>query len=129
MTLSDGIHRIHTHISSVLAQGIFALFLLVCSLNLHAHIPPAEGGSPLSVWFDQPARDWENEGLPIGNGAMGAVIAGGVERDLIQFNEKTLWTGGPGVEGYDFGWPEQPQTAALAQARKAIATDGAMSPA
>jgi alpha-L-fucosidase 2 len=90
--------------------------------------PSLFAAAPLSIWFDEPAADWESEGLPIGNGAMGAVIAGGVQRDLIQFNEKTLWTGGPGAEGYDFGWPEKPQTAALQQARKTIATDGAITP-
>lgn len=47
----------------------------------------------------KPAEDshfgWENEGFPIGNGSQGAVIFGGVKKDRIQFNEKTLWTGGP----------------------------------
>lgn len=128
MTSSLRINRVYSYLGSRVAKGIFALSLLCVSQYPLAEISSPKSVTPLSVWFDQPARDWENEGLPIGNGAMGAVIAGGVERDLIQFNEKTLWTGGPGVEGYDFGWPEQPQTAALAQARKAIATDGAMSP-
>jgi alpha-L-fucosidase 2 len=42
--------------------------------------------------------------LPIGNGAMGAMLLGGIAEDDIQFNEKTLWTGGPGsARGYDFG--------------------------
>ena len=59
--------------------------------------------APLTLWYDKPAADWEREGLPIGNGAMGAVLMGGVAVDDIQFNEKSLWTGGPGsAEGYDF---------------------------
>ncbi len=112
-----------TATSSVLVRRIFTLTLL-CLGAINVAAAPA----PLSVWFDQPASDWEREGLPIGNGAMGAVIAGGVASDLIQFNEKTLWTGGPGVKGYDFGWPEQPQTVALNQVRKTIATNGAITP-
>ena len=32
----------------------------------------------------------------IGNGYMGAMIFGGVERERIQFNEESLWAGGPG---------------------------------
>ena len=60
----------------------------------------------LTLWYDRPAADWEREGLPIGNGAMGAMLLGGVAADDIQFNEKTLWTGGPGsAQGYDFGLP------------------------
>ncbi len=91
-------------------------------------ILPARAAMPASIWFDQPAANWESDGLPIGNGAMGAVIAGGVLHDQIQFNEKTLWTGGPGAAGYDFGWPAQPQIAAMAQVRDTIKREGSISP-
>lgn len=70
--------------------------------------PAAFAQSPMVLWFDHPATDWEREGLPIGNGAMGAVITGEVAIERLQFNEKTLWTGGPGAEGYDFGLPDAP---------------------
>ncbi|MGF2411257.1 glycoside hydrolase family 95 protein [Ferruginibacter sp.] len=50
--------------------------------------------SPLTLWYDKPAKDW-NEALPIGNGTLGAMIFGGAKEDLIQLNEQTLWTGGP----------------------------------
>jgi alpha-L-fucosidase 2 len=50
--------------------------------------------SPLTLWYDKPAKDW-NEALPIGNGSLGAMIFGGVKEELIQLNEQTLWTGGP----------------------------------
>jgi len=46
----------------------------------------------LSLWYDQPAKDWL-EALPVGNGALGGMVFGGVEKDRIQFNEQTLWTG------------------------------------
>ncbi|MEN0037001.1 MAG: glycoside hydrolase family 95 protein [Cellvibrio sp.] len=89
---------------------------------------PAYASVPTNIWFDHPSTNWETEGLPIGNGAMGAVIAGGVANDQIQFNEKTLWTGGPGAKGYDFGWPDQPQTAAVAQVRETIQREGSITP-
>lgn len=104
--------------------GGCGFWLLICSPNLWAAEPAVES----SIRFDQPAKDWENEGLPIGNGALGAVISGGVVKDQIQFNEKTLWTGGPGAQGYDFGWPEKPQTAALKEIRKTIAKEGSVTP-
>ena len=47
------------------------------------------------LWYDTPATDWEREALPIGNGTLGAMVFGGVARERIQFNEKSLWTGGP----------------------------------
>ncbi len=46
---------------------------------------------------------WENEALPLGNGKIGAKVFGGKECELIHFNEKTLWSGGPDVEGFNGG--------------------------
>ncbi len=48
----------------------------------------------LQLWYNKPAEKWV-EALPIGNGRLGAMVFGGVERDRIQFNEETLWTGAP----------------------------------
>ena len=45
------------------------------------------------LWYDKPAKNWEQEALPIGNGRLGAMIFGGVEREHIQFNEHSLWIG------------------------------------
>ncbi|SPT52507.1 Uncharacterised protein [Actinomyces bovis] len=38
--------------------------------------------------YSTPANDWQSRSLPIGNGAMGASIFGGVGQDSIQMNEK-----------------------------------------
>lgn len=48
----------------------------------------------LKLWYNKPAVKW-TEALPIGNGRIGAMLFGGVEYDHIQFNEETIWTGGP----------------------------------
>lgn len=53
----------------------------------------AQSGS-LKLWYKQPAAKW-TDALPIGNGTLGAMIYGDPNRDHIQFNEQTLWTGGP----------------------------------
>ena len=45
------------------------------------------------IWFNKPAKLWDNEGLPIGNGRMGAMMIGGIKTDSIQFNEISLWSG------------------------------------
>ncbi len=61
-------------------------------------------GDKLMLWYDEPATNWENQALPIGNGHLGGMIFGGVKNEQIQYNEKTLWSGGPGsVEGYNGG--------------------------
>jgi alpha-L-fucosidase 2 len=49
---------------------------------------------PLKLWYNKTATKW-TEALPIGNGRLGAMIFGGIEKEHIQFNEETLWTGGP----------------------------------
>ena len=84
----------------------------------------------LTIRFDAPAPPagpaWETQGLPIGNGRLGAMVGGGVDVDTLQFNESTLWTGGPGSPGYRFGnWPA-PRPGALASVRARIAADGSM---
>ncbi len=48
----------------------------------------------LKLWYKQPAKEWV-EALPLGNGRIGAMVFGGVEDELIQLNESTLWSGGP----------------------------------
>src|SRR6478609_3842831 len=49
----------------------------------------------LKLWYKQPSGDtWENA-LPIGNGRLGAMVYGNVEKETIQLNEGTLWTGSP----------------------------------
>ncbi len=51
--------------------------------------------SPHKLQFNQPAGNWMSEGLPIGNGRLGAMVLGGVDLDVLQFNEITLWNGDP----------------------------------
>ena len=49
----------------------------------------------LRIWYQQPATNWENEALALGNGYMGALVFGGVDTEKIHINEKTVWKGGP----------------------------------
>ncbi len=51
-------------------------------------------GDPLTLWYDAPAADWE-QALPVGNGRLGAMIFGGVDHELLQLNDITVWSGGP----------------------------------
>lgn len=55
---------------------------------------PAE---PLTLWYTQPAAGtgdvWMEYSLPIGNGQLGGSLFGGVEKDHVLFNEKTVWSG------------------------------------
>lgn len=46
------------------------------------------------MWYDNPATQWE-ETLPLGNGRLGMMPDGGVERETIVLNDITLWSGAP----------------------------------
>jgi hypothetical protein len=48
----------------------------------------------LTLWYDRPARQW-TEALPVGNGRLGAMVFGEPHEARFQFNEDSLWTGGP----------------------------------
>lgn len=63
--------------------------------------------------YSAPASIWE-EALPVGNGHLGAMIFGGIERERMQLNEDTLWTGGP----HDYNRPDAHQY--LDEARRLI---------
>lgn len=67
----------------------FILFLLLPMIAL------SQSDRNLKLWYKQPAgQTWENA-LPIGNGRLGAMIYGNVDRETIQLNEHTVWSGGP----------------------------------
>ena len=60
--------------------------------ELHGQAPPPP--DPLTLWYRQPAGQWV-EALAVGNGRLGAMVFGGIDRERIQLNEGTLWAGGP----------------------------------
>ncbi|HYW47429.1 MAG TPA: glycoside hydrolase N-terminal domain-containing protein [Bryobacteraceae bacterium] len=90
--------------------------LQAAGMALAAHPAAAQDRSvagPLTLWFRNPAKVW-TEALPVGNGNLGAMVFGGVERERIQLNEHSLWSGHP-VEDDDAGARE-----AVAQMRSLL---------
>jgi len=79
----------------------------VPSLLLSNDQPPVYLNPKPSTEFMDPAvtfpsSDWEREGMPIGNGRIGAMVFGDPLKERIQFNDITLWTGGANHSGkYD----------------------------
>lgn len=75
--------------------------------------------------YKQPAsttyKGWEEEALPIGNGFLGAKVFGLIGAERIQFNEKSLWSGGPLPDSSDYqGGNLQDQYGFLAEIRQAL---------
>jgi alpha-L-fucosidase 2 len=101
------------------------------ALAAHAARPfPRTGATavPLTLRYDEPATDWESRSLPIGNGALGMSVLGGLAEERLQFNEKTLWTGGPGYPGYDFGNWASPRPGAIEEVQERINADSRADP-
>src|SRR5687767_14485263 len=74
--------------SKYMRSLFFILFLLINTI-------PALSQDALKLWYNKPSGDvWENA-LPIGNGRLGAMVYGNVEKETIQLNEHTVWSGGP----------------------------------
>ncbi|MCD0472312.1 glycoside hydrolase N-terminal domain-containing protein [Flavobacterium sp. JAS] len=48
--------------------------------------------TPLTLWYNQPANNW-GEALPLGNGTIGAMVSGGVQREHLYLNESSVWSG------------------------------------
>jgi alpha-L-fucosidase 2 len=72
---------------------------LIISLASVAILIQTSLAGNLTLWYEQPARNPMNEALPIGNGRMGALIFGAPERERINVNEDSLWTGDENPSG------------------------------
>jgi hypothetical protein len=110
----------------VVSSTLAAALLLSSALAAPGAVSAADGGNaeaPLKTWYTKAASSWESEALPLGNGYMGAMVFGGVDKDQILINEKTIWSGGPGANpdynGGHAGTPEQ-KHAILQQARNEL---------
>lgn len=69
---------------------LFFSLLIFVAINGFSQTKPG-----LKLWYNKPSGNvWENA-LPIGNGRLGAMIFGNVEKETIQLNEHTIWSGGP----------------------------------
>ena len=81
-------------------------FAALALAPLFAVVAPLFGDAPSVLTYDHPAnpKKWATEGLPIGDGRLGAMLFGGVTEERIQFNETTLWGGANNWDGgYDLG--------------------------
>ena len=79
-------------------RRILAIVAVVVALgSIGGSEPQSPAVTPSSrhvLWYRQPAPQWDHA-LPIGNGRLGAMVFGSVNRERIQLNENTLWMGGP----------------------------------
>ncbi|MCD8102182.1 MAG: glycoside hydrolase family 95 protein [Alistipes sp.] len=68
---------------------------IIISLSLLLPVYGFSGGTgPHVMWYESPAADFE-QALPLGNGRLGVMVYGGIEKETFNINEETLWGGGP----------------------------------
>jgi alpha-L-fucosidase 2 len=75
-------------ISRIFAFGVVLMTVI-------ASAAAAESSRRRVMWYRQPATDWQTEALPLGNGRIGAMAFGGVEKERLLLNEDSIWAGGP----------------------------------
>ncbi len=72
------------------------------------------------LWYQQPANasvvddpnGWKDDpewlsALPLGNGALGAMVFGDVKQERIQLNEESMWSGSPADNDNPDAYPAQ----------------------
>jgi alpha-L-fucosidase 2 len=112
-----------------LRLSLVACLLLAGWLSNASAQPGPASDNTSRLYYAQPARDWERETLPIGNGVLGASIFGGTSAERIVLNHKSLWSGGPGSQGgYASGNGRGRRDAQLAQVRERITRETDVDP-
>lgn len=82
-----------------------------------ALLPAMKGGNLEKMKFTWERPDSPGSGVPIGNGYLGARVAGRVETESLALNDKWFWSGGPGLI------PTDPaRRVAMEETRKVLAT-------
>ncbi|MCX5682884.1 MAG: glycoside hydrolase family 95 protein, partial [Planctomycetota bacterium] len=81
-----------------------SLLMLHASAAMAAEAAPPVAVRPqgeMVLWYRQPGEKWL-DAMPLGNGLVGAMVFGGIERERIALNESSFWTGRP----HDYDNPE-----------------------
>lgn len=63
--------------------------LIICTIGI---IQTLKAEQSLKLWYNQPASEWMKS-LPVGNGRLGAMVFGGIQKETIALNEVTMWSG------------------------------------
>jgi len=76
-----------------IGTGSLGHYLLCVLPGTRAYHQPRRGTGALAL-VPGPSTRWL-EALPVGNGRLGAMVFGGVERERFALNESTVWSGAP----------------------------------
>jgi len=75
------------------ALGILKRVIILIAIAAAGIVDVQAQQASLKLWYRQPpGADW-NAALPVGNGRLGAMVFGNVERERLQLNEDSVWEG------------------------------------
>ena len=90
------------------AQLILKAFLITIFGVILSSCVPQKAQSDLKLWYNEPANasvkdspdGWKDDtewlkALPLGNGSLGLMVFGDVNKERIQLNEESMWSGSP----------------------------------
>jgi hypothetical protein len=86
-------------LAQFLALILVALFCFSCTQSQSD--ASIKSKRDMVLWYNQPGEKWL-DGLPIGNGYMGAMVFGRVQNERIALNETSFWSGRP----HDYNNPD-----------------------
>lgn len=76
-------------------KSAFKTYVGFITLTTFITSPTFSQSNNLKLWYDQPAKNTWEAALPIGNGRLAAMVYGNTEKEIIQLNESSVWSGGP----------------------------------
>lgn len=82
-------HSVNKHILTTFAAVLCLMVPDAIRAQICVSHPPLE-----QLKYSHPATKWL-EALPVGNSHLGAMVYGGTDREEIQLNEETFWSGAP----------------------------------
>ena len=93
-------NQINSDMKKILAELTICIPALICLLivqtycNSYGQDTLVKSKRDMVLWYKQPGAEWL-EGMPIGNGYMGAMVFGRIKNERIALNEGTFWSGRP----------------------------------
>ncbi len=85
------------------------ILLVVCTAVFASEL---SGNNSLVLWYDTPGRHF-TQSLVLGNGRLGMMVFGGIERDRIVLNEESVWSGSPADDNHPDAYRQLPVIQAI----------------
>jgi alpha-L-fucosidase 2 len=80
---------------SLFVSKTFSAFIAFTAFTALTAVTAFSQSPALKLWYNQPAKKVWEAALPVGNGRLAAMVYGNTEKEILQINESSVWSGGP----------------------------------